>query len=125
MRRQYAFCEVGAELSDINLINSSLHRLNGEFCPKEFHFINRLNYAEYDVIGGSHQEKYRYIERTVEMRNYIKECRLLGCGAVYTLCETAVHTRSIRRHIPEDGILYSHRRENLKSHRNYIGRKPE
>jgi hypothetical protein len=27
-----------------------------------------------------------------------------------------VHTRSTRRHIPEDGILHSHRRENLKSY---------
>jgi hypothetical protein len=27
--------------------------------------------------------------------------------------ETSVHTRSTRRHIPEDGILHSHRRENL------------
>jgi hypothetical protein len=28
--------------------------------------------------------------------------------------ETSVHTRATRRHIPEDGILHSHRRENLK-----------
>jgi hypothetical protein len=33
--------------------------------------------------------------------------------------ETSVHARSTRHHIPEDGILYSHCRENLKS---YIGR---
>jgi hypothetical protein len=31
--------------------------------------------------------------------------------------ETSVHTRSTRRHIPENGILYSHRRENLKSYK--------
>jgi hypothetical protein len=30
--------------------------------------------------------------------------------------ETSVHTRSTRRHIPEDGILHSRRRENLKSY---------
>jgi hypothetical protein len=30
--------------------------------------------------------------------------------------ETSVHTRAIRRNIPEDGILHSHRRENLKSY---------
>jgi hypothetical protein len=30
--------------------------------------------------------------------------------------EMSVHTRSTRRHIPEDGILHSHRRENLKSY---------
>jgi hypothetical protein len=31
--------------------------------------------------------------------------------------EKSVHTRSIRRHIPEDHILHSHRRENLKSYK--------
>jgi hypothetical protein len=30
--------------------------------------------------------------------------------------ETSVQTRSTWRHIPEDGILHSHRRENLKSY---------
>jgi hypothetical protein len=30
--------------------------------------------------------------------------------------ETSVHTRSTRHHIPEDVILLSHRRENLKSY---------
>jgi hypothetical protein len=30
--------------------------------------------------------------------------------------ETLVYTISTRRHIPEDGILHSHRRENLKSY---------
>jgi hypothetical protein len=34
--------------------------------------------------------------------------------------ETSVHTRSTRRHIPEDGIAHSHRRENLRSYK--IGR---
>jgi hypothetical protein len=29
-------------------------------------------------------------------------------------CETSVNTISTRRHIPEDGIFHSHRRENLK-----------
>jgi hypothetical protein len=28
--------------------------------------------------------------------------------------ETSVYTRYTRRHIPENGILHSHRRENLK-----------
>jgi hypothetical protein len=30
--------------------------------------------------------------------------------------ETSVNKISTRRHIPEDGILHSHRRVNLKSH---------
>jgi hypothetical protein len=30
--------------------------------------------------------------------------------------ETSVHTRATRRYIPEDDILRSHRRENLKSY---------
>jgi hypothetical protein len=30
--------------------------------------------------------------------------------------ETSVLTRAIRRNIPEDGVLHSHRRENLKSY---------
>jgi hypothetical protein len=30
--------------------------------------------------------------------------------------ETSVHTRTTRRHIPENGIFHSHRRENLKSY---------
>jgi hypothetical protein len=30
--------------------------------------------------------------------------------------ETSVHTRSTQRHIPEDGILHSHRCENLRSY---------
>jgi hypothetical protein len=30
--------------------------------------------------------------------------------------ETSVQSTSTRRHTPEDGILHSHRRENLKSY---------
>jgi hypothetical protein len=34
--------------------------------------------------------------------------------------ETAVLTRATRRNIPEDTILHSHRRENLKSYIVYV-----
>jgi hypothetical protein len=36
--------------------------------------------------------------------------------------ETSIHTRSTWCHIPEDGILRSHRRENLKSYTNGLGK---
>jgi hypothetical protein len=34
--------------------------------------------------------------------------------------ETSILTRARRRNVPEDDILYSHRRENLKSSINYV-----
>jgi hypothetical protein len=34
--------------------------------------------------------------------------------------ETSVLTRATLRNIPEDNVLYSHRRENLKSYRHFI-----
>jgi hypothetical protein len=44
-------------------------------------------------------------------RNIIyEECCLLGCYAV----------KNTRRNIPEDNILHTHRRENLKSYKYYV-----
>jgi hypothetical protein len=45
-------------------------------------------------------------------KNASEECRNRRFGG------TSVHTRSTRRHIPVDGILHIHRRENIKSYKN-------
>jgi hypothetical protein len=80
------------------------------------------------------------VQRGPETENNCEESRLLGCGAcrlqppthagssladIPTLnmeairsSETSVHTRSTRRHIPEDSILHSNHCENLKSYKN-------
>jgi hypothetical protein len=67
-----------------------------------------------------------------------EECRLLGylqtpahTGFLLTdfstlkmeailFSEASVYARSTRRHIPEDGILHSHRRANLKSYMAFL-----
>jgi hypothetical protein len=61
--------------------------------------------------------------------NDLEEFRLLGCGARRVnlvlnrrSSEMSVHTRFTRRHTPEDGIIHSHRRENLKSYMNDLVR---
>jgi hypothetical protein len=38
--------------------------------------------------------------------------------------ETSVLTRATRRNNPEDTILHSHRRENLKSYKNFLFKGP-
>jgi hypothetical protein len=48
---------------------------------------------------------YRFIARG---------CFTLKMEAIYS-SETSVHTRTTRLHNPENGILHSHRRENLRS----------
>jgi hypothetical protein len=66
--------------------------------------------------------------QTASNRNLL-ECHAYLSGDVVAVCshlltleairssETSVHTRSTRRHIPEDGILHGHRCENLKSYK--------
>jgi hypothetical protein len=47
-----------------------------------------------------------------------EECCLLGCGTVWMEATRSsgmsVYNEPTRRYIPENGILHSHRRENLK-----------
>jgi hypothetical protein len=47
------------------------------------------------------------------------DCSTLKLEAIRS-SETSVQARSTRRHIPEDGVLHSHRRENLKSYMKYF-----
>jgi hypothetical protein len=42
--------------------------------------------------------------------------RTLRRNNKYSISKTSVHTRATRRNNPEDTILHSHRRENLKSY---------
>jgi hypothetical protein len=53
----------------------------------------------------------------MEIANVVPSTQILSTlmmEAIY-FSETSVLTRAIRRHIPEDGIPYSHLREHLKS----------
>jgi hypothetical protein len=48
----------------------------------------------------------------MQAQSSVQECLLLGCDAVWLLV-----SRATGRHIPEDGILHSHRRENIKPYK--------
>jgi hypothetical protein len=53
---------------------------------------------------------------TSHSRSSLAEFPILKMEAIRS-SETSVHTSSTRPHIPEDGILHSHRCENLKCYR--------
>jgi hypothetical protein len=57
----------------------------------------------------------RYLQPPVHAGYSLANISTLKMEAIRS-SETSVYTRSTRRHIPEDGILHSHRRENLKSY---------
>jgi hypothetical protein len=56
---------------------------------------------------------YIVIQNKYEM---VKLMKFMKNAVTWDVEGTSVHTRSTHRHIPEDGILHSHRCENLKSY---------
>jgi hypothetical protein len=74
---------------------------------------------------SSHQNLDDYGPWTVPVLNYLEAqchlkkavfCDVAPCRSSVnpSFGGTSVHTKSTRRHTPEDGSLYSHRRENIK-----------
>jgi hypothetical protein len=63
----------------------------------------------------SHQSKTPSYIRTGREAEWLADFSTMKMDAMRS-SEMSVHTRSTRRHIPEDGILHCHRRKNLKSY---------
>jgi hypothetical protein len=80
----------------------------------------RRNVLQLDLVGtdvsGEH-EFHRSVLRLIIIANAVPNSLIRFTLMESTRSsETSVLTRAMRRHIPEEGILHSHRRENLKSY---------
>jgi hypothetical protein len=70
-------------------------------------------------FGGAHRVLHqgaKISELGTALAVNVSSSLILSTLMIKTLCtpESSVLTRTTRRHIPEDGILHSHRFENLK-----------
>jgi hypothetical protein len=82
-----------------------------------FIFIYVLHVSTFSRSSSGQSQKYR--SKFLNYKNkywYVSICYCFEECVNRRSSETSVHTRSTRRHIPEDGILHSHRHENLKSY---------
>jgi hypothetical protein len=73
---------------------------------KRWYFKQQFQNIQFSYVPHTEQPPAHAVSSLVDFST-------LKIEAIYS-SETSVHTRSTRRHIPEDGILHSHRRENLK-----------
>jgi hypothetical protein len=66
---------------------------------------------------------FRSLRRLIITANVVPSSPILVIRMMEALSssETSVHTRATRRNIRKDGILHSHRRENLKSNKVELG----